>query len=92
MNDLLRDMFLGGALSSFILITSVIFYILFIGRYYYQNFPQLGRRIEEPAQPPRKMSQPRVSCDIYEEGSCRWYDEWGYDHLVEYRQNQHNFV
>lgn len=49
--------------------------------YYYKNFPSLGKRMPEPKLPKRKELQARVTCDRYEEGSCRWYDEWGYDHL-----------
>ena len=53
-------------------------------RYYLKRFDSLGHRQAEPRLPLRKEMQTRVSCDHYEEGSCRWYDEWGYDHLVEY--------
>lgn len=60
--------------------------------YYYQNFPSLGKRFQEPALPPRKENQPRVTCDHYEFGSCRWYDEWNYDHILQYLQNQDTFV
>ena len=42
--------------------------------------------------PKRQPLQPRVSCDTYEEGSCRWYDEWGYDHLVKYNHVKHKLV
>ena len=42
----------------------------------------LGKRPLEPDVPKRKYLQPRISCDI--SASCRWYDEWGYDHLDEY--------
>ena len=61
-------------------------------RYYYQNFPSLGKRMQEPPLPGRKPNQPRVSCDQYEFGSCRWYDEWNYDHITEYVRNQHKYV
>ncbi|XP_038044858.1 uncharacterized protein LOC119719459 [Patiria miniata] len=55
--------------------------------YYYQNFYMLGKRpSSEPDLPVRQELQPYVSCDEYDHGSCRWYDEWGYDHLVQYRQ------
>ncbi|XP_028406232.1 prolyl 4-hydroxylase 2-like isoform X2 [Dendronephthya gigantea] len=60
--------------------------------YYYQNFPSLGKRMTEPPLPKRKANQPRVSCDQYEFGSCRWYDEWNYDHITEYVRNQHKYV
>nr|XP_054766925.1 uncharacterized protein LOC129274093 [Lytechinus pictus] len=56
--------------------------------YYYQSFAYLGRRAPEPALPARAPGQPRVSCDEYEHGSCRWYDEWNNDHLTEYRALQ----
>ncbi|ESP02232.1 hypothetical protein LOTGIDRAFT_172228 [Lottia gigantea] len=62
-------------------------YIL-IRWYYYQNFYSLGKRPEEPNLPKRKEGQPRVSCDEYNNGSCRWYDEWGYDHLLDYQQQK----
>ncbi|XP_057292709.1 uncharacterized protein LOC130621441 [Hydractinia symbiolongicarpus] len=52
--------------------------------YYFKNFMALGKRPMEPDLPKRKFLQPKISCDYYEQGSCRWYDEWGYDHLVEY--------
>lgn len=60
--------------------------------YYYHNFPSLGRRPEEPRLPPRSANQPRVSCDEYEQGSCRWYDEWNYDHLMDYTANLQNLI
>ncbi|CAB4003501.1 probable prolyl 4-hydroxylase 10 [Paramuricea clavata] len=60
--------------------------------YYYQNFPSLGKRMPEPSLPNREANQPRVSCDQYEFGSCRWYDEWNYDHITEYVRNQHKYV
>jgi len=60
--------------------------------YYYQNFKFLGKRPPEPDVPQRKKFQPRISCDYYEEGSCRWYDEWGYDHLNEYNNVKNNLV
>ncbi|XP_062518020.1 uncharacterized protein LOC134193224 [Corticium candelabrum] len=59
--------------------------------YYYHNFPALGKRMSEPDLPVRLPHQPMVQCDQYDSGSCRWYDEWGYGHLREYRQmNQNN--
>ena len=64
----------------------------FLRRYYYQNFPSLGKRFSEPSLPPRKRNQPRVSCDEYESGSCRWYDEWNYDHITEYVRNQQKYI
>ncbi|XP_068670621.1 uncharacterized protein [Montipora foliosa] len=60
--------------------------------YYYHNFPSLGKRPQEPRLPQRHANQPRVSCDEYEQGSCRWYDEWNYDHLVEYTSNINNLI
>ena len=65
---------------------------LFLNRYYYHNFPSLGKRPQEPRLPQRHANQPRVSCDEYEQGSCRWYDEWNYDHLVEYTSNIQNLI
>lgn len=61
-------------------------------RYYYKSFPTLGKRPPEPSLPKRKPEQPRVSCDEYEQGSCRWYDEWNYDHIKEYAANFRNMV
>ncbi|XP_070564959.1 uncharacterized protein [Ptychodera flava] len=58
--------------------------------YYYKSFYALGKRTPEPDVPIRKQGQPKVSCDDYTVGSCRWYDEWNYDHLVEYRQVKRN--
>ncbi|XP_033639771.1 uncharacterized protein LOC117300159 [Asterias rubens] len=40
--------------------------------YYHKNFYMLGRRPMEPDLPVRKALQPRVSCDEYDHGSCRW--------------------
>lgn len=57
--------------------------------YYYRNFYQLGKRMTEPMLPARLPGQPKVSCDEYEHGSCRWYDEWGYDHMTEYAAQKH---
>eukprot|EP00057_Strongylocentrotus_purpuratus_P013043 XP_011667517.1 PREDICTED: prolyl 4-hydroxylase subunit alpha-2 [Strongylocentrotus purpuratus] len=56
--------------------------------YYYKSFSYLGKRAPEPDLPARASDQPRVSCDEYEHGSCRWYDEWNNDHLTEYRALQ----
>ena len=42
--------------------------------------------------PKRGAYQPRVSCDEYEQGSCRWYDEWNYDHLLDYTANLQNLL
>lgn len=56
--------------------------------YYYKNFYQLGKRAREPDLPTREPGQPRVNCDEYEHGSCRWYDEWNYEHLLDYRAKQ----
>ncbi|XP_060067036.1 prolyl 4-hydroxylase subunit alpha-1-like [Ylistrum balloti] len=52
--------------------------------YYYKSFYSLGKRPPEPELPRRAELQGRVSCDEYHHGSCRWYDEWNYDHLVDY--------
>ncbi|XP_033762085.1 uncharacterized protein LOC117343723 [Pecten maximus] len=52
--------------------------------YYYKSFYSLGKRPPEPEIPRRAELQGRVSCDEYQHGSCRWYDEWNYDHLVDY--------
>eukprot|EP00118_Oscarella_pearsei_P008860 m.47806 g.47806 ORF g.47806 m.47806 type:complete len:401 (+) comp33827_c0_seq1:12-1214(+) len=56
--------------------------------YYYMNFPSLGRRPPPPPAhlPPRLPNQPVVQCDMNDSGSCRWYDEWGYIHIQDYRQ------
>lgn len=55
--------------------------------YYYMNFPSLGRRPPPPPNhlPPRSPNQPLVQCDTNDSGSCRWYDEWGYIHIRDYR-------
>ncbi|XP_035689841.1 uncharacterized protein LOC118425129 [Branchiostoma floridae] len=58
--------------------------------YYYKSFYSLGKRSAEPTLPARESGQPRVSCDEYEHGSCRWYDEWNYDHIVEYEAQKIN--
>ncbi|RDD42813.1 Prolyl 4-hydroxylase subunit alpha-1 [Trichoplax sp. H2] len=55
--------------------------------YYYENFYALGKRLKEPELPDRKPEQPRVTCDEYQYGSCRWYDEWNYEHLLAYRES-----
>ncbi len=60
-----------------------------IFRYYYESFYALGKRMEEPVSPLRHSLQPRVSCDEYEFGSCRWYDEWNYDHIRQYTDMKH---
>lgn len=60
--------------------------------YYYHNFPALGKRPQQPMLPKRGAYQPRVSCDEYEQGSCRWYDEWNYDHLLDYTANLQNLL
>ncbi|XP_066927141.1 uncharacterized protein [Clytia hemisphaerica] len=54
--------------------------------YYYKSFSSLGHRSPEPELPKRKPMQPRVVCDHFEEGSCRWYDEWDYNHLNDYNK------
>ncbi|XP_076808598.1 uncharacterized protein LOC143451757 [Clavelina lepadiformis] len=54
--------------------------------YYYENFPTLGKRTWEPEIPTRTFGlTPRVMCDRFDSGSCRWYDEWNHDHLTNYR-------
>lgn len=58
--------------------------------YYYKNFYSLGKRPAEPSIPERQEFQPRVSCDEFAHGSCRWYDEWGYDHLINYQLSKSN--
>ncbi|KAL9967088.1 hypothetical protein ACROYT_G025251 [Oculina patagonica] len=60
--------------------------------YYYHNFPALGKRPQQPLLPQRAAYQPRVACDEYEQGSCRWYDEWNYDHIVDYTANIQNLI
>ncbi|CAF0832575.1 unnamed protein product [Rotaria sp. Silwood1] len=60
--------------------------------YYYENFYSLGKRPPEPDEPERKPGQARVSCDEYDMGSCRAYDEWNYDHLLKYRNVNHHLV
>ena len=42
----------------------------------------LGKRSAPPVRPPREELTPRVTCDEFDSGSCRWYDEWNYDHLI----------
>ena len=53
--------------------------------FYWEPFPGLGRRPVDPPLPPRAPKQPRVSCDGIG-GYCRLYDEWNFDHLVDYRK------
>ncbi|XP_066301443.1 prolyl 4-hydroxylase subunit alpha-1-like [Branchiostoma lanceolatum] len=60
--------------------------------YYYKSFYSLGKRSPEPTLPARESGQPRVSCDEYEHGSCRWYDEWNYDHIEEYEAQKLNLA
>ncbi|KAH9496891.1 hypothetical protein Btru_010087 [Bulinus truncatus] len=62
-------------------------YIL-IRWYYYKTFYSLGRRPAPPSLPPRDGDQAMVMCDVYNSGSCRWYDEWSYEHLLEYEKNK----
>ncbi|KAH3717169.1 hypothetical protein DPMN_059949 [Dreissena polymorpha] len=57
-----------------------------IFRYYYKSIYSLGKRPPEPPLPVRAQNTPRVSCDAYENGSCRWYDEWNFEHLIEYER------
>ena len=56
--------------------------------YYYENFFALGKRTKEPVLPARPSGTPKVSCDNYDNGSCRLYDEWSPDHLIEYQNHQ----
>ncbi|GFO37942.1 prolyl 4-hydroxylase subunit alpha-1-like [Plakobranchus ocellatus] len=58
--------------------------------YYYKSFPSLGHRPSAPSLPARDNDQAMVSCDDYNNGSCRWYDEWTYEHLTDYQQNKLN--
>ncbi len=51
--------------------------------YYYTNFSNLGQRLAESELPLRTENTPRVSCDDTDNGSCRLYDEWNLDHLVD---------
>ncbi|KAK3603582.1 hypothetical protein CHS0354_017296 [Potamilus streckersoni] len=60
--------------------------------YYYKSFYSLGKRPPEPELPVREPGQSRVSCDEYDHGSCRWYDEWNYDHLIEYQRQKLTLV
>ena len=53
--------------------------------YYLENFETLGKRTPEARLPERAANTPKVSCDDFENGSCRMYDEWNPDHLIEYR-------
>jgi prolyl 4-hydroxylase len=53
--------------------------------YYYKNFYSLGKRITEPEIPKREEGTPLVSCDMTDDGRfCRLYDEWNYEHLIDY--------
>uniref|UniRef100_H2YIA6 Fe2OG dioxygenase domain-containing protein n=1 Tax=Ciona savignyi TaxID=51511 RepID=H2YIA6_CIOSA len=52
--------------------------------YYFENFPALGKRFDGPELPHRSPLAPRVACDRFDSGSCRWYDEWNFDHLTDY--------
>lgn len=54
--------------------------------YYLENFYSLGKRMEEARLPQRPPLTAKVSCDRYDQGGCRMYDEWGPDHLIDYRQ------
>lgn len=54
--------------------------------YYYESFYSLGKRMPEAALPRREADTPKVSCDDFDNGSCRLYDEWNPDHMIEYRQ------
>lgn len=60
--------------------------------YYYKSFYSLGKRPPEPPLPERKPGQARVSCDEYEHGSCRWYDEWNFEHMIEYERQKYTLI
>ncbi|GFR79868.1 prolyl 4-hydroxylase subunit alpha-2 [Elysia marginata] len=64
-------------------------YIL-IRWYYYKSFPGLGQRPSPPELPLRDGDQAKVSCDDYNNGSCRWYDEWTYEHILDYQHQKIN--
>lgn len=66
-------------------------YIL-IRWYYYKSFYSLGKRPPEPPLPSRTTGTPRVSCDDYDNGSCRWYDEWNNDHLLDYEMQKYTLI
>jgi prolyl 4-hydroxylase len=59
--------------------------------YYLKNFYSLGKRTEEARLPVRPPNTPKVTCDQYDTGSCRMYDEWNPDHLIEYRNSRKDF-
>ena len=61
-------------------------------RYYYKSFYSLGKRPPEPPLPSRPAGTPRVSCDDYDNGSCRWYDEWNNDHLLDYEYKKYTLI
>jgi len=73
--------------SCHVMLCHVMYY-----RYYYQSFYSLGKRPPEPPLPTRTPGQPRVSCDEYEHGSCRWYDEWNFEHMIEYERQKYSLV
>lgn len=52
--------------------------------YYHHTFLSLGKRFEPPHLPKRGPNQPFISCDRFDQGSCRMYDEWQYHHIKEY--------
>lgn len=56
--------------------------------YYYKNFYTLGKRASEPKLPERPANTPKVSCDDFDNGSCRMYDEWNLDHLIDYKNSK----
>ena len=60
--------------------------------YYFKNFYSIHRRPADADIPPRAASVAKVSCDEYEQGSCRWYDEWNYSHIKEYLRMQHSLL
>jgi prolyl 4-hydroxylase len=59
--------------------------------YYLKNFYTLGKRVKEANLPQRSSNTPKISCDQYDFGSCRMYDEWGPDHLIEYMKSKKEF-
>lgn len=59
--------------------------------YYYKNFYALGKRMSEAELPEREPNTPKVSCDNYDNGSCRMYDEWSPDHMIDYQREKKNY-
>ncbi|RNA18819.1 putative prolyl 4-hydroxylase 10 [Brachionus plicatilis] len=56
--------------------------------YYFKNFYALGKRMAEAPLPEREPNTPKVSCDNYDNGSCRMYDEWNPDHMIDYQREK----